>query len=163
MFESFTAGSLRALSRAEDRARERHSPVVELIDLAAGLADEPESRAAALATEFGLASEAILRALGRSAEPPAGDFETGKEPVDQPSRLPLAPTARGVLVAASSRAKGATARGSTIDRTAGTELCTYCPGRHTYANPLRRRNAIWLLVTCTETSPRLITASATAR
>ena len=108
MFESFTAGSLRVLSRAEDRARERRNPAVELIDLAAGLADEPESRAATLAGEMGLGAEAILAALGRSPEPP------NLEPADDSlTRLPLAPETRRVLVAASSRAKGVT-RGSSV-------------------------------------------------
>ena len=108
MFESFTAGSLRVLSRAEDRARERRNPVVELIDLAAGLADEPESRAATLAGEMGLGAEAMLAALGRSPQPPT------LEPADDSlTRLPLAPETRSVLVAASSRAKGMT-RGSSV-------------------------------------------------
>ena len=108
MFESFTAGSLRALSRAEARARDRSSPTVDLIDLAAGLADEPESRAAALAGEYGLMPEAFLRALGCPVAAPEPN-----EPTDDLARLPLTPDARGVLVAASSRAKGTT-RGSSV-------------------------------------------------
>ena len=108
MFESFTAGSLRVLSRAETRARARGNPAVALIDLAAGLADEPESRAATLASELGLTPEAMLAALGRSPEPP--DLEPADDPL---TRLPLLAETRSVLVAASSRAKGVT-RGSSV-------------------------------------------------
>ena len=108
LFESYTAGSLRVLSRAEDRARERQSLAVDLIDLAAGLADEPESHAATLADEMGLSPEAMLVALGRSADPPT------LEPTDDIlTRVPLSPETRSVLVAASSRAKGMT-RGSSV-------------------------------------------------
>ena len=110
MFESFTAGSLRALSRAEDRARQRQSPTVELLDLAAGLADEPESRAGALATGFGLAPEAMLGALGCSPLSPATESAASGD--DWP-RLPFSPETRGVLVAASSQAKGVM-RGSSV-------------------------------------------------
>ena len=110
MFESFTAGSLRALSRAENRARDRQSPTVELLDLAAGLADEPESRAAALAAEFGLAPEAMLGALGCSPTSPTSESASSGE--DWP-RLPFSPDTRGVLVAASSQAKGVR-RGSSV-------------------------------------------------
>lgn len=112
MFESFTAGSLRALGRAEARARQRSSPAVDLEDLAAGLADEPESRASALAAAHGLAPDAWLAALGRPAPPPEPEGPEGDGP-----RMPLTPEARGVLVAASSQAKG-TARGAMV----GTEF-----------------------------------------
>ncbi len=108
MFESFTAGSLRTLSRAEVRARSRQSPTVDLIDLAAGLADEPESQAATLAAEYGLPAAAILQALGCPVV--AGEDATDPDPM---TRLPLAPATRAVLVAASSRAKG-TSRGSSV-------------------------------------------------
>ena len=108
MFESFTAGSLRALSRAEARARARFSPTVDLVDLASGLADEPESRASTLLDEYGLPAEALLRALGCSIEPPPTDAESDDSP-----RLPLGPDTKAVLVAGSSRAKGTT-RGSSV-------------------------------------------------
>ncbi len=109
MFESFTAGSLRALSRAEARARGRSAPSVDLLDLAAGLADEPESRSAALALEYGLTPAAWLGALGCSAEPPEPDDSSD---TDQ-ARLPLAPDTKAVLVAASSRARS-NARGASV-------------------------------------------------
>ena len=108
MFESFTAGSLRALSRAEARARGRSNPTVELVDLASGLADEPESRSSELATEFGLNPEAFLLALGRSPERLEPDSDLEPE-----SRLPLAPETKAALVDASSRAKSI-ARGSSV-------------------------------------------------
>ena len=109
MFESFTAGSFRALRRAEARARARSAPMVDLIDLAAGLADEPESRSAALATEHGLDPSAFLAALGCPVEAPEGDDPAA----DDLARLPYSPETKGVLVAASSQAKG-TARGSSV-------------------------------------------------
>jgi thiamine-phosphate pyrophosphorylase len=74
MFESFTPGALRALDRAQGRARRRSSEVVEPADLLAALVDEPESRAAALLAEHGLIPEDLLDALGVVAEPP-GELE----------------------------------------------------------------------------------------
>ncbi len=108
MFESFTAGSLRALSRAEGRARERASPTVDLIDLASGLADESESRSSALLAEFGLTPEGFLNALGCSTTAPAepDDFEAGP-------KLPFAPETKAALLDASTRAKGK-ARSATV-------------------------------------------------
>ena len=47
-FDSFTAGALRAVRRAEARARQRSGTEVGPADLAAALADEGESRASAL-------------------------------------------------------------------------------------------------------------------
>ena len=125
MFESFTAGSLRALSRAEARARERSAPAVDLVDLAAGLADEPESRASALAIAHGLTPEVWLRSLGCSTAPPEADPDP--DATDAP-RLPLTPEARGVLVAASSQAKGV-ARGSSVgtEHILGALLATEAP------------------------------------
>ena len=64
MFESFTAGALRAMRRAEARARARSGASVDLIDLAAALADESESRASALLAAHGLAPERLLEGLG---------------------------------------------------------------------------------------------------
>ena len=106
MFESFTAGSLRTLSRAEARARSRSARAVDLVDLAAGLADEAESRAMALASEFGLPPGRFLQALGCPTAAP--------EPVDDDDlrRLPLTVEARAVVVTASSRAK--VTRGATV-------------------------------------------------
>jgi thiamine-phosphate pyrophosphorylase len=99
MFESFTAGALRALRRAEARARARSSSLVELADLAAALADESESRASALLAEFGLAPERLLEALGVEIEPPPDDQEGSADSV------PMSAETRIALSDASVRAK----------------------------------------------------------
>src|SRR5947209_373369 len=99
MFESFTAGALRALRRAEARARSRSSGSVELADLAAALADESESRASALLIEFGLAPERLLEALGVAIEPPADDEEGSA------ASVPMSSETRAALGDASVRAR----------------------------------------------------------
>ncbi len=99
MFESFTASALRALRRAEGRARARSADSVELIDLAAALADESESRAAALLLEFGLTPEQLLEALGFAIEAPEA------EGTDSERSVPIATATRAALGDASSRAK----------------------------------------------------------
>ena len=99
MFESFTAGALRALRRAEARARTRSATSVDLADLAAALADEPESRAASLLSSFGLAPERLLEALGFEVEPPTED-EDGSA-----ASVPMSTEYRAVLGTASTRAK----------------------------------------------------------
>jgi thiamine-phosphate pyrophosphorylase len=112
MFESFTAGALRVLRRAEVRARARSASVVELLDLAAALADDSESRAAALLIEFGLAPGRLLEALDLEIEPPpAGGDEDGSD-----ASVPISADTRAALHDASTRAKA-------LDRTqsVGTE------------------------------------------
>lgn len=69
MLESFTAGALRALERAERRAQIRGAHLVELIDLLAALAEETESRAAILMAEYGLDPAKLLEQLGGAQEP----------------------------------------------------------------------------------------------
>src|SRR5690242_548939 len=64
MLEIFTAAALRALDRAQARAGARGAAQVEPADLLAALADEEESRAAALLAEHGLAPGGLLHALG---------------------------------------------------------------------------------------------------
>lgn len=64
MLESFTAGALRALDRAQMRARRRASASVEPIDLLAALAEEPECRAAILLAEHGIDPDRLLDELG---------------------------------------------------------------------------------------------------
>ncbi|MDR3637374.1 MAG: thiamine phosphate synthase [Isosphaeraceae bacterium] len=64
MLESYTAGAVRAVNQAQARARHRDAESVEPADLLAALADEAESRAAALLTEFGLAPDLVRAALG---------------------------------------------------------------------------------------------------
>ena len=99
MFESFTAGALRALRRAEARARARSAGSVELADLAAALADESESRASSLLAEFGLAPERLLEALGLGLAPPPEDEDGSAPPV------PMTTETRAALGDASTRAK----------------------------------------------------------
>jgi len=99
MLDSFTAGALRALRRAEARARSRACPSVELLDLIGGLADEPESRASALLAGFGLEPARALAALGLAAEVPDDD------PEGTDGRLPIAPEGRAALLAASTHAR----------------------------------------------------------
>ncbi len=99
MFESFTAGALRTLRRAEARARARSAGSVELADLAAALADESESRAATLLSSFGLAPERLLEALGFGIEPPAEDEHV------TPELVPMSLDYRAALGFASTRAK----------------------------------------------------------
>jgi thiamine-phosphate pyrophosphorylase len=99
MFESFTAGALRAMRRAEARARARSAASVELLDLAAALADEAESRAAALLAAHGLAPERLLEGLGFEVEPPIED-EGASE-----TSVPMSPEYRSALGAASTRAR----------------------------------------------------------
>jgi thiamine-phosphate pyrophosphorylase len=97
MFDSFTASALRVLRLAEARARARSGDSVELADLAAALADESESRAAALLVEFGLAPEGLLKALGFAIEPPPDS--------DDHPAVPLSTVTRAALGEASTRAK----------------------------------------------------------
>ena len=98
MFESFTAGALRAIRRAEARARLRSVGSVEPIDLIAGLADEPESRASFLLIEFGTDPTRLLAALGVEIVAPAeGD--------EGPGPMPISPEARAALLDASTRAR----------------------------------------------------------
>ncbi|AGA28951.1 thiamine phosphate synthase [Singulisphaera acidiphila] len=80
MQETFTEGAIRALERAEKRARHRDAEAVEPTDLLAALVDEPESRAAEILAQFGLEPSQVWSALGVAApltepeEPePAGD------------------------------------------------------------------------------------------
>ena len=98
MFDSFTAGALRALRRAEARALARSASSVELVDLAAGLADESESRASVLLIEFGLGPGPLLEALGLEPEPPSGDEAEG-------TPVPMSPESRAAMLQATNRAK----------------------------------------------------------
>ncbi len=68
--KSFTAGALRAIERAEARARYRQSRAIEPADLVAAMLDEPESRAATLLGEFGLDASLLLDMLGQRAVDP---------------------------------------------------------------------------------------------
>jgi thiamine-phosphate pyrophosphorylase len=73
MSQEFTPGAERALDRARARAAARGALSVEPIDLLTALADETESRAAALLAQFGLEPARVLEALGleESAESPS--------------------------------------------------------------------------------------------
>ncbi len=83
MLESFTAGALRALGRAETRARRRGSPLVEPVDLLTALAEEAESRAALLLAEHGLDPDRLLAVLGADPSSPAGEVD-GEPAADRP-------------------------------------------------------------------------------
>lgn len=67
MMASFTEGALRAIQRAQARAHRRGAQAVEPVDLLAALADEPESHAALLLAEHGLAPGTLFQALGTVA------------------------------------------------------------------------------------------------
>jgi thiamine-phosphate pyrophosphorylase len=101
MMDSFTAGALRALDRAQARARFRGSAFVEPADLLAALADEPESRAATLLAKHGLDAERLLEALGQSAIPTP---EPGRES-DRDAPLPQSISLRTLLGDASLHAR----------------------------------------------------------
>src|SRR4051794_23124287 len=98
--ELFTAGALRALERAQVRARDRGASAVEPVDLLAALADEAESRAAELLAEFGFDPVRLWRALGAVETSPT--FET---PAPGAAPLPQSPATRTALTAASVRAR----------------------------------------------------------
>lgn len=87
MFESFTAGALRAIERSESRARVRGASAIAPTDLIAALVDEPESRAATLLDEFGLVSSRLFDALGQPEAPPAVADEADPAPVPQSAEL----------------------------------------------------------------------------
>ncbi len=106
MFETFTAGALRAIRRAEARARSRSSTSIDLVDLAAALADEPESRASAILAEFGMAPGRLLEALGLDPGPP--DDDEASDPA-----IPMSPGFRAALGDASTRAR-AVNRGQSV-------------------------------------------------
>lgn len=75
MFETFTAGALRVIERAEARARLRGAAAVEPADLVAALVDESESRAASMLAAFGLDPSRLFAALGQPESPPEGASE----------------------------------------------------------------------------------------
>lgn len=87
MFESFTAGALRAIERSEARARLRGAPAIEPFDLVAGLVDEPESRAATLLDRFGLEATRLFAALGQPETIPEADDEADIPAVPQSTEL----------------------------------------------------------------------------
>ena len=105
MQDSFTAGALRALERAQIRARERGASAVEPTDLLAALADEVESRAAELLSEFGCDPVRLWRMLGASeVSPTAAALTSHAMPLPQSLKV------RSALNDASIKAR-------TVDRT----------------------------------------------
>jgi thiamine-phosphate pyrophosphorylase len=108
MNDQYTAGALRALERAQARARHRGSEHVGPGDLLAALADESESRAAVLLAEAGLEPPVILAILG------ADDAVPPSDPRSAP--LPSSPEVRDALSEA-----GAQARALDRSRSVGTE------------------------------------------
>ena len=97
MLELFTAGASRALFRAQARAGSRDARAVEPVDLFAALAEEPESRAALLLTEFGLDPASVRAALGVADPVP--------EAPEAPEPLPYSPDFRAVLADAELQAR----------------------------------------------------------
>lgn len=87
MFDGFTAGAQRALDRAHARARRRKASYVEPIHLLAALADEPESRAALLLDEFGVAPEYVLAAVGELVWEDGDDESAGDESIPHSQEL----------------------------------------------------------------------------
>lgn len=87
---SFTAGALRALERAQARARRRGASAVEPTDLLAALADESESRAATILAEHGLDPDRLWAALGTTAS-----ASEGPGPIHEP--LPPSAAFRSAL------------------------------------------------------------------
>jgi thiamine-phosphate pyrophosphorylase len=109
MFESYTAGAERALTRAEAVAGRRGATTVEPLDLLAALALEVESRAAELLTEFGVSTARLREAMDPRAWDEQDDVEA-TEPIPRSAAL------RMVLSEAMSQARA-------LDRTreVGTE------------------------------------------
>lgn len=87
MFESFTAGALRAIERAEARARHRGAAAIESTDLVAALVDEAESRAATLLGEFGLVPVRLFAALGQPEAIPEAGLDDDPPAVPQSAEL----------------------------------------------------------------------------
>jgi len=105
MRDDYTAGAQRALERALEIAIQRGTEAVDPIDLLLALLEEPESQAAALLEQFGVAREAVQeRALtrvgGLASRPERG---ASADPIDDP---PRSAELRGVLGSAASAARG---------------------------------------------------------
>ncbi len=111
MFESYTAGAERALTRAEAVAGRRGATMVEPLDLLAALALEVESRAAELLTEFGVSTGRLREAMDSRAWDDPDEAEA-----EVPEPIPRSAALRLVLSEAMSQAKA-------LDRTreVGTE------------------------------------------
>ncbi|WP_250847035.1 thiamine phosphate synthase [Aquisphaera insulae] len=88
------------MTHARARARGRQSPAVEPLDLLAGLADDEDSQAATLLTQFGMAPADLLKALGLEVGEPAWP-----EPPPQVQALPLSNEVMSALSHAASRAR----------------------------------------------------------
>jgi len=103
IFETFTAGAVRALERADELARRRSGSLVEPLDLLSALAVESESRAVDLMREFGVDVAQLRTAL--SVELGEGLTESDRVELEtsrpaSPSflaPLPLSPIMRIVL------------------------------------------------------------------
>ena len=106
-FESFTPGALRAVRRAEGRARARAAAEVEPVDLIAALADEEEGRAAALLREFGLPPDRVAPVFRLAATDPGTDDE------DDAPALPWSASSRAAVNQATARARAVT-RGESV-------------------------------------------------
>ncbi len=136
MFESFTAGAERALTRAEAVAGRRGATMVEPLDLLAALALEAESRAAELLAEFGVSTARLREAMDARA------WDDGRGPRSSEAAEPIPRSAalRLVLSEAMSQARALDriARGR-HRAPAGRADGRIRPGRR--AAPLRRPGA----------------------
>ncbi len=89
MRESFTPGAMRALERAQALAARRGASLVEPLDLIRALAEESESRAAHLLTEFGLPPEQQVIVLGLELPDPEGVTEASWDAVPNSAEVRL--------------------------------------------------------------------------
>ena len=111
MYDALTPGALRALERAQLRARANGGSAVEPADLLAALADDAESRAAELMARFELDSRLVLQALGMESVPPesGSDLETPPSDLEEGHnvllQLPHSAALRAVLLDASMQAR----------------------------------------------------------
>jgi thiamine-phosphate pyrophosphorylase len=111
MFESFTAGALRALERADRFARHRNAVHIEPLDLLAALMIETESRAAKLMGEFGVEMAQLWAELSPEARGMMVDVEGGELAAgapssgDLPGPAPLSPALRLVVNEAATQAR----------------------------------------------------------
>ncbi|GAC1464797.1 MAG: hypothetical protein NVSMB9_03820 [Isosphaeraceae bacterium] len=102
MIDSYTPGAMRALDRAQARARRRGADAVEPVDLLAALVDEEENRAAVILSDSGLDPARIWEALGTE-----GLTLTEEELAEiAMERLPQSAAFRSILQDAAHQARG---------------------------------------------------------
>lgn len=105
MRESFTPGAQRALDRAQALAARRGATLVEPLDVIRALAEESESRAAQLLTEFGLPPERQIEVLGLELPDPDGLTEASWDAVPNSAEVRLLLTEATELARAIERSR----------------------------------------------------------